>query len=233
MLVVSSAGNEGNDAWLHITAPADADSILSIGAVNSNEVIASFSGRGNASDGRIKPDVSAMGVNTVAQAYPGSLTLCNGTSCSSPIITGMAACLWQSRPNVTAQSLRLAILEASDRYQWPDSLYGYGIPDFYTAQEILDSISPTADNLSSIALTPNVIEDYAQVSTTLPWLSSSATGVIAVYDLNGRLLQTRTVQFSPGITITVLNNLQVLEPGYYVLRIVVENRFYNVPFIKK
>lgn len=232
ILVVTSAGNEGNDPWQYITAPADADSILAIGAVKPNRLIAEFSGKGPSSDGRLKPDVSAQGVTTYGQVYVGSTSSCNGTSCSSPVMAGMAACLWQSRPEATAQQIRLAIMEASDRYRWPDTLYGNGIPDMLLAQNILDSIAPPVNDLSKIVISPNPIRDYGQISTTFPWLKSTELGEINFYDVNGRLIIRTYKYFNRGITITPLDEVIELEDGYYTIRLAIQGRFYKVPFIK-
>lgn len=232
ILVVTSAGNEGNNSWHYITAPADADSILSIGAVKSNRTIADFSSRGPTYDKRIKPDVSAQGVTTYGQVSGGNITTCTGTSCSSPVIAGMAACLWQSRPDATTMQIKQAIIEASDRFAWPDTIYGYGIPDFIIAQNILDSISPPVNDLSQIYLAPNPVEDYALLVTTLPWLNNTELGEVNFYDLNGRLLIRTYKYFNKGITMHTLDEALDLEDGYYTIRIAIQNRFYKIPFIK-
>ena len=65
MLLVTSAGNEGSDSdWPYINAPADAPSVLTVGAVNASGTIASFSSFGPTADGRVKPDVCAQGLAT-------------------------------------------------------------------------------------------------------------------------------------------------------------------------
>ncbi len=234
ILVVTSAGNEGNDydPWQYITAPADADSILAIGAVSKDRIIADFSSKGPSYDGRLKPDVTAQGVRTYGQISVGNLTTCDGTSCSSPVMAGMAACLWQSRPDATAQQIRQAIIEAGDRYQWPDTIYGNGIPDMLLAQNILDSIAPPSNDLSKIILSPNPIQDHAFLSATFPWLESTELGEINFYDINGRLIMRTYKYFNKGITIHPLEETLELEDGYYMIRIAIQKRYYKVPFLK-
>lgn len=232
ILVVTSAGNSGDDPWKYITAPADADSILGIGAVNPDRVIAAFSGRGPSSDGRIKPEISAQGVSTVGQVEPGLLRTCNGTSCSSPLIAGMAACLWQSRPEASAQDIRNAIITASDRSGKPDTIYGYGIPDMLLAQNILDSISPPQGDLTEIILFPNPVGESAQLVASLPWLTRSETGLIEYFDVNGRLILKTIKEFNRGITIHPMEEALELEHGFYMLRIVIQGRTYKISFIK-
>ena len=98
MIVVNSAGNSGSGSWHFIGAPADADSILSVGAVDENADFAWFSSYGPSFDGRVKPTVVAQGRNTiVATSNNGTLTG-NGTSFSSPIVAGLSACLWEAHP---------------------------------------------------------------------------------------------------------------------------------------
>ena len=60
----------------------------------------------------------------------GMITTANGTSFASPIMCGMVACLWQANPQLTARQLIALVRRCSDRWQWPDNVYGYGIPDF-------------------------------------------------------------------------------------------------------
>jgi subtilisin family serine protease len=94
MLLVTSAGNSGNSSNPYIAVPADGISVLAIGAVNSLEVLTSFSSRGPSFDGRIKPDIMAQESSSSLRSgwkYCNS----NGTSFSSPIMAGMVACLWQ------------------------------------------------------------------------------------------------------------------------------------------
>lgn len=131
ILVVNSAGNYGNSSWGIIGAPADGDSVLSVGAVNKDGELASFSSRGPTADGRIKPDVVAMGEGT---AYIGSdedVLNGNGTSFSAPLISGGIASLWSAHPQLSPMELFERVLQNSDRHENPDNDYGHGIPDFY------------------------------------------------------------------------------------------------------
>lgn len=233
MLVVTSAGNSGDDPWRYITAPADADSVLGIGAVDPYRVIAGFSGRGPSYDGRIKPDISAQGVYTVGQTEYGALRYCNGTSCSSPLMAGMAACLWQSRPHASAQDIRNAIIEASDRYSSPDTIYGYGIPNMLMAQNILDSIAPPVNDLTQILVYPNPVPEVVRLTTTFPWLNNPESGLIEIYDVNGRLLISTIKDFNKGITIHPIEEVLELEHGFYMLRLIIQGRTYKVSFIKQ
>ncbi len=134
MLVCVAAGNEGNKDWHYLTAPADADSILCIGAVDSEGKLAAFSSRGPSSDGRVKPDVCAVGEGScIVNPSDGSIQYGNGTSFACPLIAGMAACVWSALPDLDAMEIRRRIICSADRYHTPDDDYGYGIPDAWLA----------------------------------------------------------------------------------------------------
>lgn len=130
MLVVAAAGNDGNNSWRYIATPADADSALTIGAVNTNRQSASFSSYGPNSDGQIKPDVAAVGAGVVvASTGTGQPSFSNGTSYACPIMAGIATCLWQAFPEIKNMDLVEGIRRSADRYANPDDRTGYGIPD--------------------------------------------------------------------------------------------------------
>ncbi|HPE56260.1 MAG TPA: S8 family serine peptidase [Bacteroidales bacterium] len=140
ILVVNSAGNSGNSSWLYIGAPADGDSVFTIGAVNSSGNYASFSSRGPTFDGRIKPDVVAQGQSTVLiNAFTGSVTTGSGTSFSSPVTAGMVACLWSAFPDRKNTEVMEAIRQSASQYSSPDGYLGYGIPDYLEAFNILEA----------------------------------------------------------------------------------------------
>ena len=128
--VVVAAGNEGSSAWHYITTPADADSIISVGAVDKNRKVASFSSFGPGSNGQIKPDIAAIGSGAVvANTATGQPMYGNGTSFACPIMAGITTCLWQAFPEVNNMVIIDALRQSSDRVSNPDNRTGYGIPD--------------------------------------------------------------------------------------------------------
>ena len=134
MLVCVAAGNEGNNAWRTISVPADADSILTVGAVSTWGEIGDFSSHGPSSDGRIKPEVCAVGVWTQLIHPGGNVVASNGTSFATPLLAGLAASLWSALPDENAMQIRSRIIRSADRYLNPDmDQYGYGIPDAWKA----------------------------------------------------------------------------------------------------
>ncbi len=134
MLVCVAAGNEGNNAWRTISVPADADSILTVGAVSTWGEIGDFSSYGPSSDGRIKPEVCAVGVWTQLINPGGNIVTSNGTSFATPLLAGLAASLWSALPDENAMQIRSRIIRSADRYLNPDTQqYGYGIPNAWKA----------------------------------------------------------------------------------------------------
>lgn len=134
LLLVMAMGNDGNKAWHYLSTPADADSILSVGAVDVAGEVAAFSSYGPSADGRLKPEVCAVGAST-ALINPANNTLQtgNGTSFACPLIAGMAACLWSALPKASNMEIRERIIRSADRYTQPHEQYGYGIPNAWQA----------------------------------------------------------------------------------------------------
>lgn len=137
ILVVVSAGNERDNSWRKIIFPSDGDSVIAAGAVDENTKIAIFSSAGPSADRRVKPDNVAMGVAVPLQVTPGSTTTGNGTSFSCPVLSGMSACLMQAFPGATNTQIIGSLHLSGDRFNSPDSLYGYGIPDMAKAYDLL------------------------------------------------------------------------------------------------
>ena len=133
IVVCVSAGNEGNGDWHYITSPADADSILTIGAVDRDYKIAEFSSFGPTADGRIKPDGLAIGSQAVIVTPESKVDASYGTSFSAPIFAGMVTCLWQLFPDKTAADVIDAIHRAGPLYDNPNYHYGLGLTNFVTA----------------------------------------------------------------------------------------------------
>ena len=146
MFLVNSAGNEGNDPWKHINAPADVANVLTIGAVNSAGAIAAFSSFGPTSDNRVKPDVCAQGAATVLVNSSGNIASGNGTSFSSPVMAGVVTCLWQAFPEKSNFELLKVIRESGHLYSSPTDQYGYGIPNFRSIFNLLSIDENDLDN---------------------------------------------------------------------------------------
>ncbi len=143
MLVVSAAGNDGDKQWKYIGTPGDADSALTVGGVDPNtDYHIDFSSFGPSSDKRMKPNVSAFGEVSV-QGKTG-LTISQGTSFSSPLVAGFAACMLQNDQSLTAMDLFCQIEQSGHLYPYFDYAHGYGIPQATRVLEHRDGdINPT------------------------------------------------------------------------------------------
>lgn len=137
ILVVNSAGNSGSASYPQNTlgAPSDGDSVLAVGAVYSNGSRTSFSSMGPSADGRMKPDVMAMGSGVVvASTYStNGYSTSSGTSFSCPLTAGVAALVLQANPEATNMQVIEALHNTADRADNPDYEYGYGIISAYDA----------------------------------------------------------------------------------------------------
>ena len=140
IVVVNSAGNERNKPWLRIIAPSDGDSVLSSAAVDGYNKISAFSSAGPSADGQVKPDIATLGVSIVVQANETQLARLSGTSFSCPVLSGMTACLMEAVPEADVMEIIDALHSSADRYNNPDSLYGYGIPDMNRTLSILQDL---------------------------------------------------------------------------------------------
>lgn len=135
MVLVCSAGNSGMSSWKKITPPGDAENVLTVGAIDKEALLAPFSSIGNTADNRIKPDAVAVGLGSDVMRTDGNQGKANGTSFSSPIMCGMVACLWQACPTLTAKEVVELVRKVGDRVDFPDNIYGYGVPDMWKAYE--------------------------------------------------------------------------------------------------
>lgn len=144
MLLVTAMGNDGDKAWHYLSTPADADSILSVGAVKEDEAIATFSSYGPSADGRVKPEVCAMGEGTsLISPANNTVITSNGTSFACPLIAGMAASLWSALPQATNMEIREMIIRSCDKYSQPHEQYGYGIPNAWEAYTSMTTHLPS------------------------------------------------------------------------------------------
>ncbi|MEC8835907.1 MAG: S8 family serine peptidase [Bacteroidota bacterium] len=155
-LVVNSAGNSGNDAWQYVTAPADGDSVLAVGATTIDGNRVSFSSLGPTADGRIKPDVMGVGYDVLTTSPYGFLTYADGTSFSSPLVSGLCASYWSAYPELTPFEILSDVKRFSHQFSNPDYEYGYGIPSFFA----MYMARRTAEANVNVELYPNpIIED--------------------------------------------------------------------------
>ena len=214
ILVVSSAGNLGDDPWNYISAPADGDSVLTVGAVDSYANYVSFSSKGPTYDGRVKPDICAMGYRVAVQGIDGNIILSNGTSFSSPLIAGAAACLWQALPELTNAQLIQKIRESAHQYSKPDYLLGYGIPDFAKASGLYSTNTITmTPGENSIKIYPNPFESFIYIEFEKKLRQDIK---IEIFDITGKKVFSEI--FLATQNEVKIESLQHLNKGLYLVR---------------
>ncbi len=202
MLVVSAAGNEGDDPWHYISAPADADSIVSVGAVDSLGNHAYFSSYGPTADGRIKPTLAAMGLAAAVLAPNGAAFRGNGTSYACPVLAGLVAGFWQANPTLTAQQVIAALRSSASQATTPDNILGYGIPNFVAAYNLLHPSAPLAAAAArgtgeALGLYPNPTGE-GPLTLTLPKELSGQPLSVRVFDARGAVVAQQQLPAAVG-----------------------------------
>lgn len=208
LLVVVAAGNDYQNSWQKIAVPADAPGILTVGSVTATGDHSSFSSCGYTADGRVKPDVMALGSNAITVTAGDASKINSGTSFAAPTMCGAAACLWQSHPEWSVGQLIANIQSVGSHYTTPDELFGYGIPDIYAAYRRNSGINRT---------TPAEYSLYVERGKIiLPNTTSNST--LAIYDISGRLVSLYNLQpeckeietgnMATGVYIVVWQNAQ-------------------------
>lgn len=218
MIPVCSAGNQGETEWHYITAPADAIDILAVGAVGDAGNSAPFSSHGPSADGRVKPDVCAMGWGTVGLRAEGdSIASLNGTSFAAPVLAGLVACLWQLHPERTAQDIMHAVRQSASHWTMPDADYGYGIPNFLMAHEWLTMTTAVPE----VARTEQLVAYFLSTGQLVIRLPGDLDGpvTLALYDPAGRALWTGASPAGGGTPRVLDLGSAGLAPGAYVVHV--------------
>ncbi len=220
MVVVNSAGNDGLNPWHYIGVPADADSIITVGAVDSLRNHAGFSSYGPTADGRIKPTLSAMGVASAVLAPTGVAVRGNGTSYACPELAGLVAGFWQANPTLTAQQVIQALTNGASQARNPDNTLGYGIVNFVTAYNLLHPGAPLAAAGPAaagppLAVFPNPSHSAELLLAVPPGLRGQALRV-RVLDVKGALLGEQLLPASPAATVPLRLPARPLAPGTYL-----------------
>ena len=223
VLCVNSAGNEGNDPWYYIITPADADSVLSVGAVDANDVIANFSSRGPTFDGRIKPEVCARGVSTycVRSNTENIYRTASGTSFSAPLAAGAAAVIMSANPDWTNMQVREAMMMTAARSNNPDNIYGNGILNTWAA--INYQFTASVKNQTFLPNTISVNDAYPnpfnpKISIKIDGLSNNQHVTVGVYDIHGKLVKYLHNQKARHNLLKLTWNAERFSSGIYLLR---------------
>ena len=214
-LVVNSAGNSGNSSWQYITAPADGDSVLAVGATTIDGNRVSFSSLGPSADGRIKPDVMGVGYDVLTTSPNGFLTYADGTSFSSPLVSGLCASYWSAYPELTPFEIYSDVKRFSHQFDSPDYEYGYGIPSFFA----MYMARRTAEVDGKFELYPNpILED--KFNLVIHTDQRESIGVV-LYGISGQFMYEEEFSTYGASTIDIPVSLEnaILDDGVFFVRV--------------
>lgn len=219
MIVVNSAGNDGGSStWPYIGAPADGDSIFTIGAVDASGQYVYFSSIGPTADGRLKPNFMAQGSDAVVASTNGGTATSSGTSFSSPIAAGITACLWQANPTMNNMDILNSIQQSGSMALNPDNDMGYGIPDFGLANLILFGFNTSlVAETNAIDVFPNPFLNELKVVYNSP---DTQLISVEVVDLSGKIVYSQqNIRRNIGLNYFKVEGLNNLKRGIYFLKI--------------
>lgn len=198
VLLVTAMGNEGwyRDARTQTTgtivAPADADSIIAVGATSSDGIIASFSSTGPTADGRVKPEVVAQGVNVYVAGGESGYGFSNGTSFSTPLSAGVAALVLSANPTLTPMEIRARMMTTarqiddgtSKSQTYPNNFYGKGMLDAFKAAGLQIPIP------ERFVLYNNYPNPFNGATTIVVDAPEAQEAELAVYNVLGQRIRT-------------------------------------------
>ena len=213
IVAVMAAGNEGNLPWRYITAPADAIDVLSVGRVNSTGSKTSSSSVGPSADGRIKPELVALGTGVRVINGAGSVSSASGTSFSAPQVTALAASLWQAHPELSALELMFLIRQSSDNAETPNNDIGYGIPNARAALNLLEVI----ESGRRFSVYPNPLSNGRLViRSNNP--AQYPTAKLEMFSTKGERILETSLTFSQTVLTQILD-LSIYPAGLYILNL--------------
>lgn len=230
IFLVNSAGNSGNDlSWQIITAPADAEDVLAVGNINLQGTRNPNSSMGPAADGRIKPDVVALGTGVTVIGSNGTIASNNGTSFSSPLTAGLVAGLRQRYPDLTRAELMEAIRMSASKAASPDNQLGFGIPHYRAVVNYLEVTSVDDEENHSLVVYPNPVQDTFTLAPRKP--SMIQLSEVAIVNAQGQVVAVNRLAYSwPDNSYTV--NIGSFIPGVYFLTVRIGSRYETYKLIK-
>jgi subtilisin family serine protease len=216
ILLLNAAGNEGNKTWKYISVPADAEGVITVGSVSRDSLHSVFSSIGPTSDGRVKPELCAMGASSAVITTSGSTGYYNGTSFATPILAGLTACYLQSaksiKPSHTLSELRENLYKSANNYAAPTPQLGYGLPDFQKALATLQNTKTFDSSAKQIRI--SIQRDSKILSVTLLDDSEAKKGKIHIYNVSGQKVKSQSFNVS-RFTVPI----ESLKQGIYLLQI--------------
>lgn len=230
MIVINAAGNEGcaspSGCWYYISVPGDADSIITVGAVDPSGIKAGFSSFGPTADGRVKPDLVAQGGPALVCLFGSGCFMGSGTSFATPILAGAVACFWQSKPGLKSQQIITGLKQYASNSLAPDNSIGWGIPNMCNTYYTTIGINEPKKN-DNLFISPNPFN--TDFSITLENEISNAT--ITITDVCGRVVVRNTIASSTH-SISV-KELAGMSNGVYFVSVAAPNANFTKKVVKQ
>ena len=227
LFVLNSAGNEGGGSWQYIGVPADADSVCTVGAVDSLGIVANFSSTGPTFDGRIKPDLVARGVGAWVCFSSGQCGPGNGTSFATPILAGAIACFWQSHSNYNNIKLLDTLKKIASNAINPNNSIGWGITNMCTIPVGIENQSFNSNDNIDFIISPNPHNNKFTINInsriTYPFF-------INLSDLTGKILISQQIKSTHNI---IELDTHELDAGVYFLSLKSEKGYKIHKIIKQ
>lgn len=211
MVVVVSAGNDGDKIWEKVSTPADADSVITIAACDLKKTVASFSSIGFVKGKNKKPELAALGENTQLVGPSAKIIKGNGTSYATPIMTGAIACLLQAYPNKNPASIKNALILSANQYDKHTNTLGFGIADLNLAYQILDTY--TTDTILDMSVLVS-----ANFQVCLHSIAKQKVE-ITIQSADEKVIYKQKEKLVAGINRFELPKTKKIQPGVYVLKI--------------
>jgi hypothetical protein len=226
ILCVAAAGNEGDNDFPYVGGPGDGKNVLTVGGVKADGTRAGFSSIGPTYDGRIKPDVMSFAY-AVTVASPGNnFYEGNGTSFAAPSLAGMLACYWQARRDAPEGKIREVIKKSSNNYSSPNNEYGYGIPDFEKALDMLNLENcDIFDEKPLFYVYPNPSNGMVNFN-----LNYDVNVIVQVFDMLGKVIY---ISDNHNSDMTELNAfLSNLDEGVYMIKALGDKNIFTTKLVK-
>jgi serine protease AprX len=234
MVVVVSAGNEGNVAWKIITAPADGKDVIAVANVDANRKRSLSSSIGPSADGRIKPDLAALGTGVKTIKGNGTQGSNSGTSLATPLITSLVAGVWQQYPDLTNLELITLLKSTASQAVNPDNFLGYGIPNFKAVITYVEENEFEQDEL--FAVFPNPVTAYDTNHNNLVTLRPRDPNLVSscyveLVSSIGQTIAAENVNFD-WLKREYTTDFTALAPGVYFIRVSFENKKYVFKIVR-
>ena len=217
---VAGAGNVGDQSWGIIITPADGDSVIAVGGIWADSSLAYFSSTGPTADGRVKPDVAALGFDVFIATPDNSFHSATGTSYAAPMVSGIVCQILQVNPNLNPHEVWEVLTSTAHQSSSPDNSLGWGIPNAQAAIDqaiaLYTSIPETPQLPSTFAVHapyPNPFMGHTSVDVELSRSVSSLR--IAVYNMLGQQVYSKSVGPLAAGTHSLTIEGQPLTAGMY------------------